>query len=74
MKNKNNIENKSKGNENRIYKKLPLKNQKEKLKLKKNEKNKKQKQTIVIVHTMEWSAARTAHYNIALLKMVYTDV
>ena len=35
MKNKNNIENKSKGNENRIYKKLPLKNQKEKLKLKK---------------------------------------
>ena len=43
-------------------------------KIKKNEKNKKQKQTIVIEHTMEWSAARTAHYNIALLKMVYTDV
>ena len=38
MKNKNNIENKSKGNENRIYKKLPLENQKEKLKLKKMKK------------------------------------
>ena len=55
--------------------KTAIKKSKRKTKIKKkNEKNKKQKQTIVIVHTMEWSVARTAHYKIALLKMVYTDV
>ena len=54
--------------------KIAIKKSKRKTKIKKNEKNRKQKQTIVIEQKMEWSAARTAHYNIALLKMVYTDV